>query len=130
MSWSDADIANALANIYSEADKPDKAEDYYRYAFSLEPNSTSRLSSLAWFLINKDRSINEGLELIDKALKSSPDNYYYLHTKGWGLYKQGKYQEAKEILQKSWDLRMKNAIYDHSAYVHLEEAKKAVDSQK
>ena len=50
------------------------------------------LNNLAYFLIDKDRNINEGLELVDKALKLSPDNYNYLHTKGWGLYKQGKYQ--------------------------------------
>ena len=29
----------------------------------------------------------------------------YLDTKGWGLFKQGKYQEALGVLQKSWDLR-------------------------
>jgi len=46
------------------------------------------------------------------------------------LYKQGKYNEALEVVQKSWDLRMKNAIYDHEAYLHLEEAKKAVAGQK
>jgi tetratricopeptide (TPR) repeat protein len=70
------------------------------------------------------------LVLADKSLELSPDNYEYLHTKGWGLSKQGKYKEALEILQKSWDLRMKNATYDHSAFLHLEEAKKAVASQK
>ena len=47
------------------------------------------------------------MELVDKALELSPDNYNYLDTKGWGLYKQGKYQEAFDILQKSWDLRRK-----------------------
>jgi tetratricopeptide (TPR) repeat protein len=54
------------------------------------------MNSLAWFLINKDRNINEGLELYDKVLESSPDNFNYLQTKGWGLYKQGKYQKALE----------------------------------
>jgi tetratricopeptide (TPR) repeat protein len=66
------------------------------------------------------------LELVDKALIISPYEYEYLDTKGWGLYKQGIYKEALEILQESWDLRMKNAIYDHTAYFHLEAAKKAV----
>jgi hypothetical protein len=61
---------------------------------------------------------------------STPDDYNFLHTKGWGLYKQGKYKEASVILQKSWDLRMINAIYDHEAFLHLEAAKKAVASQK
>ena len=81
-------------------------------------------------MIEKDRNINNGLELIDKALALSPDNYDYLETKGWGLYKLGKYQEALEILQQSWDLRMKNAVYDHKSYLHLEAAKKAVAGQK
>ena len=59
-------------------------------------------------------------------LKTIPGHYEFLHTKGWSLYKEGKYKEALETLQKSWDLRRQNAIYDHTAYLHLEEAKKAV----
>ena len=88
------------------------------------------MNNLAYFLIDKDRNINKGMELISKALELSPDNYTYLHAKGWGLYKQGKYQEALDILQKSWDLRMKNAIYNHEAFLHLEAAKKAVAGLK
>jgi tetratricopeptide (TPR) repeat protein len=81
------------------------------------------LNDLAYFLIDKDQNIPEGMELVDKALKLSPDSYYMLHTKGWGLYKQGKYQEAFDILQKSWDLRRQYAIYNHEAFLHLEAAK-------
>jgi len=81
-------------------------------------------------MINKDRNVNEGMELIDNALKISPDSYYILDTKGWGLYKQGAYQEALDILQKSWDLRKQYGEYNHEAFLHLEAAKKAVASQK
>jgi tetratricopeptide (TPR) repeat protein len=129
-SESEADIIAGLAWIYSEAGIPDKAEAYLREAVSLEPESQLRMNELAYFLIDKDRNIDEGLDLVDTILKLDPDNYSYLHTKGWGLYKQGKYQEALDILQKSWDLRRKNAIYDHDAYLHLEEAKKAIVNQK
>jgi tetratricopeptide (TPR) repeat protein len=129
-SASEAAIETGLAGIYSEADIQDKAEIYYRQALSLEQESPARLNTLAYFLIDKDRNVNEGLELVEKALKLSPGYYGYLHTKGWGLYKQGKFQEAKEMLQKSWDLRRQNAIYDHEAFLHLEAAKKAVASQK
>jgi tetratricopeptide (TPR) repeat protein len=129
-SASEAAIATNLGAIYSEAQILDKAEEYYRKALSLKPENLNLLNALAYFLINKDRNINEGLELISKALESSPENYNYLHTKGWGLYKQGKYKEALEILQNRWDLRMKNAIYDHEAYLHFEADKKAVADQK
>jgi Tfp pilus assembly protein PilF len=116
--------------IYSEAGVLNKAEEDYRKALSLEPQNVVRLNNLALFLIDKELNNNQGMELVDMALKLSPDNYESLHVKGWGLYKQDKYQEALELLQKSWNLRMKNAVYYHEAYLHLEAAKKAVANQK
>jgi len=127
-SISEATITTNLAAIYYEADIPDKAEEYLREALSLESESPERMNNLAWFLINTDRNINEGLKLIEKALELIPDHYSYLYTKGWGLYKQGKYEEALEMLEKSWDL--KPWQYDHRLYLHLEEVKKAISSQK
>jgi tetratricopeptide (TPR) repeat protein len=129
-SASEAAIAATLGAIYSEAEMLDNAEKYYHQALSLEPENPVIINTLAYFLIDKDRSINEGMELVEKALKLRPDNYSYLHCKGWGLYKQGKYQEALDILQKSWYLRRQNAVYDQKAFLHLEVAKKAVASQK
>ena len=126
----EAGIMTDLANIYLEAGILDNAEDFYRQALSVEPESDVRINNLAYFLIDKDRNIKEGLEINDKALESNPENYNYLHTKGWGLYKQGKYQQALEILQKSWNIRRKQAVYDHEAYLHLEAVKKAVAGLK
>jgi len=110
--------------------KKDKAEEYYRKALSLEPDEPGRMNDLAFLLIDGERNITEGINLEDKALELKPDNYLFLHTKGWGLYKQGKYREALDMLQKSWDLRREKAVYDHQAYLHLEAAKKAVAGQK
>ena len=110
--------------------KKDKAEEYYRKALSLEPDEPGRMNDLAFLLIDGERNITEGINLEDKALELKPDNYLFLHTKGWGLYKQGKYREALDMLQKSWNLRREKAVYDHQAYLHLEAAKKAVAGQK
>ncbi len=124
---SEAVIATSLAEILSEAGIPDKAEEYHRQALLAEPENPIRMNNLARFLIDKDRNINEGLELIEKALEINPDNYEYLDTKAWGLYKQGNYMEAFELLEKSWELK---PVYNHEIYLHLEAAKKAVASQK
>jgi tetratricopeptide (TPR) repeat protein len=129
-SLTEADITKDIASMYSEAGMLDKAEEYYRQALSLEAYNPSRMDTLAYFLIDKNRDIIGGLKLVDKALTSDSDNYNYLNTKGWGLYKLGKYKEALEILQKSWNLRREKAVYDHDAYLHLEAAKKAVAGQK
>jgi tetratricopeptide (TPR) repeat protein len=129
-SATEATITSNLASIYRDAEIMNEAEKYYRQALSLEADNQVIINDLAYFLVDKDRNVNEGLKLVNKGLKLSPYNFNYLHTKGWGLYKQSKYQEALEILQKSWDLRMEQAVYNHDAYLHLEEAKKAVAGQK
>jgi tetratricopeptide (TPR) repeat protein len=129
-SVSEANISSDLATMYNEADLLNEAEAYYRKVLSFEPKNQARMNSLAYFLIDKDRNINEGLQLVDTVLKLSPDNYSYLHTKGWGLYKQDKYKEALDILQKSWDLRMDKAVYNHEAWLHREAAKNAVAGLK
>jgi tetratricopeptide (TPR) repeat protein len=125
-SWSEALITAKIAGIYFVGDFPDKAEEYYQTALSLEPRNPERMYNLARFLIDKDRDVNKGLELADKALEMDPGNYSYLDTKGWGLYKQGKYREALEILEKSWELK---PIYDHDLFLHLEAARKAIATQ-
>lgn len=120
---SEAAIANNLAGIYRQAGKPDKAEEFYRKALSLEPQNIWYLNALAYFLIDSDRNLNEGIELIEKASELGLDRFNYTHCKGWGLYKQGKYNEALEMLERSWEAR---PIYNHDIYLHLDAAKKAI----
>jgi AraC-like DNA-binding protein/TolB-like protein/tetratricopeptide (TPR) repeat protein len=125
-----ATIASNLGDIYTEAEILDSADYYYHKAMTLEPENPLRKHNLAYFLIDKDRNINEGLKLIDEILEVDPQNYDYLDTKGWGLYKNEAYQEAHEILRKSWDIRRKKAIFNDEAYLHLQAAKKkAVEGQ-
>jgi hypothetical protein len=66
----------------------------------------------------------------DSVLKVEPADFRTTHIKGWGLYKQGRQQEALGLLQKSWDLRMEYAVYDRTAFIHLEEVKKAGTSSR
>jgi tetratricopeptide (TPR) repeat protein len=125
-SSSEADILNGLALIYWRAGNLNKAEEYYNKALSLEPDNTNRINSLANFLVNNNRHLGEVSELMNRAMELAPDKFNYynsLDTKGWGFYKQGKYQEALDILQRTWD----SAPFPlYSLYSHLEEVKKAV----
>jgi tetratricopeptide (TPR) repeat protein len=122
---SEADITTGLASIYSESGMPDKAERYFQEAFLLEPENPEIINNLAYFLIDSNRNISKGLELINKCLRLDPENFKYLHTRGWGLFKLGKFIESKDILHKSWDLRMQNSVYDHTPWLQLEEVNKA-----
>jgi tetratricopeptide (TPR) repeat protein len=126
--WSEAAIMSDLAWAFFLFGDLKEAEEYYRKALSFEPENPIRMNDLAKVLIENERKLKEGLELIDKALKSSPDNWDVLDTKGWGLYKQGKYQEALKFIQKADSL--KPIYYIHELFLHLEAAKMAVAGHK
>jgi tetratricopeptide (TPR) repeat protein len=123
-SFSEADIATQLGLMYRQAGNLDKTEEYGRKALLLEPENPSRMNNLALFLIDTERNIREGLELTDKALVLRPDNYNFLYTKGRGLFKQGKYNEALILLEKARDLY--NPAYSYEIVNLTEEVKKAI----
>jgi len=112
---SEADIASGLAGIYSVSGICGLAEKYFRQALTADPGNPDKIYDLAWFLIEKDQDINEGLTLIEKALEINSQNYLYLDCKAWGLYKQDNNRQALEFIRKSWDLR---PVYDHRGYLH------------
>jgi tetratricopeptide (TPR) repeat protein/AraC-like DNA-binding protein len=126
-SVTEANITGYLGDIYSKANLPDKAEEYYRKANRMAPEVILWQNVLASFLINSGRNINEGMAIVEKELTIDPSNIIALRTKGWGLYKQGKSREALDILQKSWDTKLYG--YDHSALLRLEEVRKAVSER-
>jgi tetratricopeptide (TPR) repeat protein len=123
---SEASIQTQLAYIYEKAGKIDKAVEHFRNALLSAPENPIGINTLAFRLIKHNLNITEGMDLAEKALELHPENHSFLHTKGLGLYKQGKFREALEVLQKSWDIRRELAVYHHEAFLHLEEAKKAV----
>jgi tetratricopeptide (TPR) repeat protein len=125
--WSESRILSGVGIIYSEANLFDEAETSYRQALKLDPQNPELINVLAWFLINNDINVDEGLELIQEALEFRPDIYYLQHTKAWGLYKEGKYEESLELLEKSWDLK---PYYVHEHYLNIQEVEQALARQE
>ena len=99
----------------------DKAEKYLRQAIRSEPGNPVRINNFAYFLIDNELNVHEGLQLVNKSLVLNPDDYLSLDCKGWGDYKKGRYDEALDLLEKSWNLK---PIYNHRIYLHLEEVRK------
>jgi tetratricopeptide (TPR) repeat protein len=125
--WPESEILSAVGYIYSDADLFDEAEKQLRKALSLDPQNPDRMNDLAWCLIDNDINVDEGVELIEKALLIDPEDWYTLDTYGWGLYKQGRYEEALQVLNDSWEIR---PVYNHEGYQHIQEVNKALSNQQ
>ncbi|MDR3346710.1 MAG: hypothetical protein LBS73_06010 [Campylobacteraceae bacterium] len=53
-----------------------------------------------YLLIDHERNITKGIDLVKQALYLQPDSPYYQDSLAWGLYKQKNCKEAYDIMQK------------------------------
>jgi tetratricopeptide (TPR) repeat protein len=136
----------ALSNIYADLKQIDKAAKHLKALLDKEPNNPTYNNDLGYIWADNDMNLEEAEKLIRKALeedqkqrkknKLSPeedrDNGAYLDSLGWVLFKQKKYQAAKEALLKAVDDKDSQhiEIYDHlgDVYKALGEKDKAVEA--
>jgi AraC-like DNA-binding protein/tetratricopeptide (TPR) repeat protein/TolB-like protein len=119
------EILSKIASLYIESGNIEKAEKYAREAYSLNPDDPITLNRLAYLLIDKELDVSEGLRLATEGLKIKPDDHSLLHTLGWGLSKAGRYKEALENLNRSWESRLQ---YNHTLLQHIGEVQRQIST--
>jgi Tfp pilus assembly protein PilF len=124
--WSAAKIADGLGDIYAEAGLPDKAEIYFLKALSLEPDNPERYKAIVTFFMENNRSLDESQSLIDRAMNLAGNQcryYEFMDLKGKCLLKQGRKEEALEILENTYHSTPYKLYY---IYADLQKARKAL----
>jgi len=92
----------------------DAAEQLFREALDLEPNSAATLNYLGYMLADKGVRLPEALKLIRKAVDIDPMNGAYLDSLGWVYFKLGQYEQAEENLRHAVERDQTDAsIHDH-----------------
>ena len=95
------------------------AEKDFRKALSLNPTQPQVLNYLGYSLIEKNTKLDEALDMIERAVKESPDSGYIVDSLGWGYYKLGEYEKAVPNLEKAAELMPVDPIVnDHLGDVY------------
>lgn len=89
----EAEIAFSLGRIYLNTDYL-VAETYFRTAYQYYPEEAEKQGALAWVLIQNSLRYNEGMILMQKAIKSDPLNPAFIHQLGYGYFVNGEYETA------------------------------------
>ncbi|WP_343038818.1 tetratricopeptide repeat protein [Paracoccus aestuariivivens] len=71
-----------------------KAEEDFRVALKLRPDSAQVLNYLGYSLVDRGEKLDEALKLIQKAVQLRPDDGYILDSLAWAYYRLGRYDEA------------------------------------
>lgn len=105
--------------------KVDSAIVVFRKIFQKYPADAMSKNHLGYTLVDLNRNADElkwGISLIDEALALDPDNLAYKDSKGWALYREGKFREAlamMENVESKRDSFPEMFDRDTSIYAHL-----------
>lgn len=90
---------------------PARAQDYNAWV--------DALNYLAYMWAERGLHLDEGLELINRALAIQPDNAAYIDTRGWIYFMQGRYIEAREEIERAIALMPGDAtLTDHMGDIY------------
>jgi predicted Zn-dependent protease len=111
-------IALRIAHNYELMDSITVAVIWLEQLLEQDTVNHTAMNNLGYILIDRNIDAKRGLSLVEKALTYVPEEYSYLDSKAWGLYKIGKYEEALQIFEKLEASGMKaNELWEHLAEV-------------
>ncbi len=93
-------IIYQIATIYYQDKDYKKLNNILDKNILLKTDYAPLLNLAAYYFATKGKNLELAQKLLDKALKIDPKNLHYLDTKAKILYKQKKYKESLEILEK------------------------------
>jgi len=95
------------------------AEQAVRDVLAREPDNAQALNFLGYLYADHDIHLDEGLDLIQRALAIDPDNGAYIDSLGWAYYRLGRLVEAREQLERAVVLtRGDPVVHEHLGDVY------------
>ncbi len=86
-----------LGEIYFKVNDFEKSEDAYNQALNIMPKNPSLLNSYSKTLATSVQKLDKAEQMIKLCNEIESNNYNYLDTYSWVLYKQGRYKEAENL---------------------------------
>ncbi|MGE0279716.1 MAG: tetratricopeptide repeat protein, partial [Rhizobiaceae bacterium] len=91
-----------------------KAEPNFRKALELFPNQPQVMNYLGYSWVDMNRNLEEGLDLIRKAVDLRPSDGYIVDSLGWAYYRLGRFDEAVTELERAVSLKPDDPVLnDH-----------------
>ncbi len=92
----------------------DEAEAELWAALQAQPNEPLILNYLGYLWVDHGTRVEQGAEMIARAVDAEPTSGHYQDSLGWARYRQGRFDEAVPLLELAVSLEPANAeINDH-----------------
>lgn len=96
-----AQINSLLGEAYNNQKDYENSDKYFDKAIQLDPNDANTLNNYSYYLSLRGAKLDDAVRMAQKANELQPNTSSYLDTHGWILYRQGKYDEARRLIEKA-----------------------------
>lgn len=115
-----------IGRAYYELNQFQQAVDSWKRSIRLDRTLADAYNHLGYTHAERGENLGQAVSWLKTAMALDPKNGYYLDSLGWAYYKQGKYQQALEMLQAACGLLQKarlpieTVIYDHLGDIYFQ----------
>jgi Flp pilus assembly protein TadD len=109
--------------MYDRQKKYAESEAEFRKVLAINPNNAGALNYLGYSLADRNVRLDEAFQMVRKALDLAPDQYAYMDSLGWVYYRQGKLEQAEELLVRAGEQTKDPTVHDHLGDVYFKEGK-------
>lgn len=103
----------------SRTDDSVAAEADFRAALAINPDQPQVLNYLGYSLVEEERKLDEALDMIERAVATSPNSGYIVDSLGWVYYRLGRYDEAVVQMERAVELEAVDPVVnDHLGDVY------------
>lgn len=96
-----ADLLYDAAMAAEKLDRIDVVEARLGRLIELNPDNPHALNALGYTLVDRTPRAGEGLALIERAHKLSPDDPFILDSMGWAHFRMGRLDDAEKYLRRA-----------------------------
>lgn len=97
----EAQFWSLLGDTYNSAKNYAKSDEAYGKALGINANDAGVLNNWAYYLSERGEKLEKAEEMSRKSNDLAPGTATYMDTYAWILYKEGKYEQAREWQEKA-----------------------------
>lgn len=109
----DSNLLYSRALVAERLDRREMFESDLKEVINAQPDHSYALNALGYFLVDRNERLEEAEGYLVKAYELSPEDAAITDSLGWLYYRQGRYPEAIEILQKAYAMMADAEIAAH-----------------
>lgn len=124
---SNVSVLLAKSYIFYNKQRYEDYEALLQTILEKDSNNVEALNGLGYFYAERKHKLPVAKQLLQRALKLQPNNYYILDSMGWVHYQMEDYSSAVRYLEQAFSIKVDEEVFAHlvQAYIKNDQTDKA-----